>query len=148
MSTKPSNPKDRAATHRLDLSVFPQTGLVYGALAMTEGDCKYGGYNYRAAGVNLSVYIAAMLRHTVKFYAGEWADPITKVPHLGNMIACPAIIADGFEMGNITDDRPPKINTAKLLTDAEEIVKHLHELFPNGPSRFVHVPASLETVQL
>lgn len=134
--TKPSNPKDRAATSRLDVSLFPQSAVIYGALAMTEGDCKYGGYNYRTTGVNVSVYVAALLRHVYKAYNGEWADPVTKVPHFANAIACLAIMIDGYEQGNLKDDRPPVQDTAGLLKRSEEIVTHLQTLFPDGPERF------------
>lgn len=135
---KPTNPKDRAATHRLDISLFPQSAIIYGALGMTEGDCKYGGYNYREAGVNISVYVAALLRHLMKFYNGEWADEKTLVPHLASVQACSAIIIDGFTQGNIVDDRPPKQNIAGLLQACESIVTHLHSTFPEGPPRVIN----------
>lgn len=140
---KPTNPKDRAANHRLDLSLFPMTAIAYGALAMTEGDAKYGGYNYRVGGVLVSVYIAALGRHIDKYYNGEWADPKTRVPHLASAVACLAVIIDAHEAGVLKDDRPPKVDMNKLLTEAEEIVKHLHELFPNGPARYTEIANEL-----
>ena len=133
---KPTNPKDRAATHRLDMSLFPMTAMAYGALGMTEGDCKYGGFNYRVGGVLVSTYIAAFLRHAARYYGGEWCDQKTKVPHLASMLACVAIIIDAHECGVLKDDRPPKDDMNKLLAEFEGIVKHLHEIFPNGPQRF------------
>jgi hypothetical protein len=133
---KPTNPKDRAATSRLDLSLFPQTAIIYGALGMTEGDCKYGGYNYRVGGVLFSVYVAACLRHIFKCYNGEWRDPKTKVPHMASAIADLGIIVDAFECGVLRDDRPPRANIAKLLDTCEELVAHLHQLFPDGPGRY------------
>jgi hypothetical protein len=149
--SKPSNPKDRAATHRLDISLFPQSAIAYGALGMTEGDYKYGGYNYRVAGVSVNTYIAALFRHICKFYNGEWEDQRTKVPHLASALASVAIIVDGFQQGNINDDRPPKQNMDKLLTEFEKIVSHLHETFPNGPERYkeCHAPSidKLDAVQ-
>ena len=133
---KPTNPKDRIATSRLDLSLFPDTAVVYGALAMTEGDLKYGGYNYRPAGVLSSVYIAACRRHLAKWYNGEDNEPKTGVPHLASAIACLAVLIDSIESGNINDDRPPRVDVTSLLTEMEEKVKHLQEMFPNGPQRF------------
>jgi hypothetical protein len=133
---KPTNPKDRAATSRLDLSLFPQTAIIYGALGMTEGDAKYGGYNYRVGGVLFSVYVAACLRHITKCYNGEWADPKTKVPHVASAIACLAIIVDANECGVLKDDRPPKANVGRLLDECEYLVGSLHKLFPNGPGRY------------
>src|SRR5574341_2361077 len=110
---KPTNPKDRAATYRVDLSLLPTAAQVYGSLAMTEGDCKYGGYNFREAGVSVCTYIVAMKRHIEKFENGEFSDPKTKVPHLGSIIACAGIIADGFVQGNIIDDRPQERRVGK-----------------------------------
>lgn len=135
-STKPTNPKDRAATARLDLSLFPDTAVAYGALAMTEGDLKYGGYNYRPAGVLSSVYVAACRRHLAKWYNGEEVDPKTRVPHLASAIACLAVLVDSLESGNLNDDRPPRVDVAGLINKLEVNVKHLQELFPNGPQRY------------
>lgn len=138
LSTKPSNPKDRAATHRVDLTLFPETARVFGAVAMTEGDCKYGAYNYRSVGVRLSTYVAALNRHIGKYYdKGEWADEKTGVPHLANALACIAVLIDGHVAGNIVDDRPPKIQ-GDLYVWAESLTKKLHEIFPQGPERFTH----------
>jgi len=139
IDTKPTNPKDRAATNRLDTSLFPMSAIIAGTIAMTEGDCKYGGYNYREMGVCVSTYISALDRHEMKFYNGEWQDTKTWVAHLGSMIACCAILIDGFAKGNIIDDRPPRLDMTVLLDDAETKVKHLHELFPNGPARYTEV---------
>lgn len=132
---KQTNPKDRCSTNRLDLSLFPATARAYGALGMTEGDCKYGGYNYREFGVSASVYYAACGRHLDDWYNGEWADRKTRIPHLASAIACLGILIDSYEMGNLVDDRPPKLDFRKLLVEAENLVTHLHTLFPNGPKR-------------
>lgn len=136
--SKPTNPKDRAATHRLDLTLWPDTATAYGALAFTEGDCKYGGFNWRPAGVSASVYVAACRRHLSKWYNGEESDPKTKVPHLANALACIAVIIDSYVHGSLNDDRPPATDVAKLLAEFEDKVKHLHEMFPNGPKRYVN----------
>lgn len=134
--SKPSNPKDAAATNRLDLSLFPSTARAYGALAMVEGDQKYGGYNYRKAGVMASIYYAAANRHMDKWYNGEDVDPKTGVPHLANALACIAVLIDGIEMDNWTDDRPPKLDVAGLLNRFEEKVGKLREIFPRRAQRF------------
>ena len=130
-----TNPKDKAATYRLDLSLFPATARAYGALGMTEGDCKYGGYNYREHGVSASVYYSACGRHLDDWYNGEWADRKTGVPHLASALACLGILIDSYECGNLVDDRPPKVDYRKFLIEAEVLAKKLHELFPNGPGR-------------
>lgn len=133
---KATNPKDGVATTRLDLTLFPSTALAFGALAMTEGDCKYGGYNYRVAGVQASVYVAALGRHIAKYYNGEWADIDTKVPHLASALACVAVLIDAHVNDLINDDRPPQSNIGALLSEFENNVRHLQQLFPNGPGRY------------
>jgi hypothetical protein len=136
VDTKPSNPKDAAATARLDLSLFPATARAYGALAMTEGDLKYGAYNYRAAGVNASIYYAAAGRHLDKWYNGEECDQKTKVPHLASALASIAVLIDGIEKGNWTDDRPPTLDQSALLDRFEKTVRHLQEIFPRRTGRY------------
>lgn len=136
---KPTNPKDRAATSRLDLSLFPETAIAYGALAMTEGDCKYGGYNWREAGVLASVYYAAARRHLGKWWDGQDDDPKTWVPHLANALACIAVIIDAVHACQLKDDRPPRTGFAELLGDLEVTVKHLQQEFPNGPGRYTEI---------
>ncbi len=135
MKKKDTNPKDRIATTRLDLSLFPVTAKAYGALAMTEGDLKYGGYNYRTSGVKASVYFAAANRHLDKWFNGEWADQDTHVPHLASALACIGVLIDAIECQKLNDDRPPKCDMARLLDDMENNVIHLQKLFPNGPDR-------------
>ena len=135
MKKKDTNPKDRIATTRLDLSLFPATATTYGALAMTEGDLKYGGYNYRTAGVKASVYFAAANRHLNKWFNGEWADQKTEVPHLASALACIGVLIDAIECDKLNDDRPPKCDMDALLNEMERRVIHLQQLFPDGPER-------------
>lgn len=138
---KSTNPKDAAATTRLDVSVWPETASAYGALAMTEGDYKYGAYNYRIAGVAASVYVSALRRHMAKWYNGEWNDPKTGVPHLANAIACLGVLIDAYEAGKLIDDRPPKVDIGKMFAEMEQRVKKLQEVFPpnQGPGRYTQV---------
>jgi hypothetical protein len=134
---KDTNPKDSAATDRLDLTLFPDTAAAYGALAMTEGDLKYGGYNYRVSGVRASVYVAALRRHMAKWYNGSDHDPKTFVPHLANAIGCLAVLIDAIECGVLVDDRPPRMADVEgFLNDMQGSVAHLQTLFQNPPGRF------------
>ena len=137
---KETNPKDDAAAGtRVDLSLYPQTAIVHGALAMTEGHLKYGGYNYRISGVKASVYIAALRRHLLKWEAGQNWDPKTLVHELGSVIACAGIMIDAEECGKLIDDRPPAVpDIAELLDRAEQITQHLHKIYPpeEGPGRY------------
>lgn len=134
------NAKDREATTRLPLSLVPPGLRSWCALAMAEGDLKYGGFNFRATGVQASIYFDAMGRHMDKwFFHGEEVDPKTLVPHLGNAAACLAIIIDGIEQGNIIDDRPPRQPTT-FYEGAEKIVAHLQSIFPRRVQRYREKP--------
>src|SRR5687767_12813836 len=93
--SKPTNPKDAVGTTKLPMSLVPESVIAYASLAWLEGKTKYGGVNWREAGVRTSIYIDALKRHCAKYYdGGEWADPKTKVPHLASIIACAGIILD------------------------------------------------------
>lgn len=132
-----TNPKDRCASNRIDLSLFPPSARAYGALGMTEGDLKYGGYNYRVAGVKASVYYAAAGRHLDRWFNGEDVDPKTKVPHLASALACIAILIDGTEQGNLNDDRPPE-QPSDLYERLESAVGHLRSTFPRASQRYTN----------
>lgn len=133
---KASNPKDVAATTRLDLSLFPATARAYGALAFVEGDQKYGGFNFRNMGVLASTYYAAAGRHLDKWFNGEEVDSKTQVPHLASALACIAVLIDSIEKGNLRDDRPPHVDMGDLLDRMESKVKHLISIFPRKTERF------------
>ncbi len=134
--TKDTNPKDAAATTRISLSVFPASARAYGALGMTEGDLKYGAFNYRVAGVLASVYYDAVGRHMDKwFFCGEDVDPKTLVPHLANAIASLAVLIDSIEQGNLNDDRPPR-QPVGLYDRLEGNVAHLQKTFPRRVPRY------------
>lgn len=133
---KPTNPKDQAATDRLDLSLFPDTAVAYGALAFTEGHLKYGGYNWRDAGVLSSIYVAALRRHVAKWWNGEEEDPTTGVPHLASALACIAVLIDAVECDKLVDDRPPRVvAVGAFFSEMRDKVRALQKMHLNGPKR-------------
>lgn len=99
------NPKDAAASDRLPLHLIPSVALQWLALALYEGAWKYGRANWRRAGVVTTVYTAAAARHLKKYEAGQDADPKSRVHHLGNVMACCAILLDAELAGMLDDDR-------------------------------------------
>lgn len=130
MNEKPTNPKDKIGSGKLDLGLVPQTGIVAEALAFTEGGLKYGAHNYRAIGVRASIYHAAALRHIFKWWNGEGSDPKTGVPHLGSARACLNVILDAGMMDKLTDDRPPSNRELIAAIDnAEHTVAVLKAMF-------------------
>lgn len=131
--SNPENPKDIVGARKIGLSVVPDSLAVYDAMAFTEGALKYGQYNWRFAGVRVSVYISALRRHLAKFMAGEWADSTTGVPHLASARACLGILLDAKLSNKLVDDRPPAQPALIELIDkeaAEELAK-LKELYKN-----------------
>lgn len=128
VAKKPSNPKEAIGDTKLNLSLVPDTAHMYLASAFTEGALKYGSYNWRAAGVRASTYIAACRRHMAKWWNGEQCDPKTKVHHLASSIACLAIILDAELVGKLNDDRPPKADMTALIESLEGTVAHLKEM--------------------
>ena len=55
--TKQTNPKDMVGTRKAGISCVPQAVLAELGVAMLEGACKYGRFNWRASGVRASVYL-------------------------------------------------------------------------------------------
>ncbi len=123
------NPKDTIGSDKLPLGLVPSTAIAYEALAFLEGAEKYGRYNWRVAGVRASIYHDALMRHVEKWWNGEWADPVTGIPHLASARACLAIILDADECGKLTDDRPPVAPITPLIDRLSADVKRLKELF-------------------
>jgi hypothetical protein len=150
--TKPTNPKDRIAGTKLPCGLAPDTASIGLALAFLEGALKYGRYNWRIAGVLASVYNDAMERHRKKWWNGQNADPLTKVHHLDNLMACAAILRDAEVYGMLNDDRPPCPDPdamAKFIDNSSSIVVHLKELFKeHSPRQFKigDLPPGMEAV--
>jgi len=144
---KPTNPKDAIGSDKLPLDLVPSVLQIYAALAFLEGALKYGRYNWRVAGVRMSIYLAALERHFVKFKDGEWADEKTGVPHLSSMLACIGIILDAKMCGKLTDDRPPKAPTADQIVALEVHVPCLKQLFKDcHPHQHTILDAEKESV--
>lgn len=127
------NPKDAIGASKLAMDLVPDSALVIMTLAFAEGMFKYGRFNWRAFPVRFSVYDAAAMRHRAKLRAGEWADPKTKVPHIGSMMACYAIVNDARVQGTLIDDRPPA--QPALLAEIDkvdmEIQNAMKKIFKN-----------------
>lgn len=129
MSSKETNPKDVMASSKAVLSVVPTSLVAYAAMSFYEGMSKYGAFNWRHAGIKMSVYLNALERHLTRFKNGEDFDPETHVPHLASIIACAGIIIDASLHDKCTDDRAddsPESNAA--VDTAAKVQAHLREL--------------------
>lgn len=151
--TKASNPKEAFGDAKMPLDLLPDTAVVQFNLAFLEGALKYGGYNYRIAGVKASTYVRAARRHLSKWWNGQDADPKTLVNELASVGACIAIMIDAAACGKLTDDRPPRADMERALADAAVVAAHLKQLFrdhhPPQYTQLEHgVPAGTKDVAI
>lgn len=102
------NPKTAAGATKVPLHLVPPSAIHYLALAFEDGARKYGPYNWRDAGVSVSVYVSAAMRHLGSLWDGEDLSPDAKVHHAAHVMACMAIILDAASVGKLNDDRPTK----------------------------------------
>ena len=105
VSEKLSNPKDVIGRAKLPLHLWPTTATAMGSIGLLEGALKYGRSNWREAGVKASIYIDACKRHLDAWFEGEDNAPDSGSPHLGNALACLAILVDAQAAGKLVDDR-------------------------------------------
>jgi CBS domain-containing protein len=127
-NVKDTNPKDAIGSTKLPLHLVPDTIVSYAALSFAEGASKYGGYNWRVAGVRASIYKSALERHLMKWWNGENVDQVTGVPHLSSALACIGIILDADLVGKLTDDRPPYAPINDLIETIEPIVNKVYAI--------------------
>ena len=126
MESKPTNPKDVISGSKLPLHLWPTTATAMGSIGLLEGALKYGRMNWRKSGVRASVYVAACKRHLDAWFEGEDHAPDSGSPHLGNALACLAIIIDAAACGKLEDDRA--YNGAGYRNLVEELNKHVQSL--------------------
>jgi hypothetical protein len=86
-------------------------------MAFKDGAEKYGPYNWRESGreVSIMVYLNAAKRHIAQFQDREDYDQKSKVHHLGHARACLNIVIDSMACDNAIDDRPPHIGLTTIL---------------------------------
>lgn len=138
-ATKPStNPKDAIGNVKLPLHLWPAEATALGCLGMLEGALKYGRNNYVAGdGVIASIYVAACKRHLDAWFSGENMTRDTKQDHLGNALACLAIIVKARAHDKLIDDRDhaPIDGYQQLVDEITPRVKQLQEMFADKNPR-------------
>ena len=113
------NPKDILASRKVALGLLPGAGRIYGALATTLGEKKYGAYNWRKNAVKHTVYLDAAERHLLAIRDGQWLDPESGIPHWGHIIATASIVLDANSVGKLIDDLPPPGKAVEILAKYE-----------------------------
>jgi hypothetical protein len=123
--TKDTNPKSAIGDAKVPLWLLSSIAKIHWAMAQFAGLVKYGAWNWRAAGVRASTYLSAIERHLEAYKNGEEYDPVDGTHHLGNIMACCAILLDARESKMLTDDRPPTIRHRDAIQEAEQLMAKL-----------------------
>jgi Domain of unknown function (DUF5664) len=100
-----SNPKDAAGRAKVPLHLWPSSATAYGSIGLLEGELKYGRNNFRGTQVAASVYVSAAKRHIDAWFEKQETAADTGSLHLGNALACLAILVDAEVNGTLVDDR-------------------------------------------
>lgn len=129
MSTKDSNPKDGIGDKKVPLWLLSPIAKAHWALGQFSGLMKYGAWNWRIAGVRTSVYLSAMERHMDKYKSGERYDAVDGTHHLGNIMACCAILLDAEAANKLNDDRPPSVGVQPAYSECEAMMAKLREQY-------------------
>lgn len=105
------NPKEAAGRAKCPLHLNPPTALRQMAEALQHGAHRggpkgegYGEWNWRAAGINATTYIAAAMRHLTAWQDGEDNDS-SGLSHIAHVMAGMAIVLDAQACGMMKDDR-------------------------------------------
>lgn len=133
-----TNPKDAIGSTKLPLHLWPAEATALGCLGMLEGKEKYGRNNYIAGdGVVASIYLDAVKRHLDAWFSGEEVSPDTQNDHIGNALACLAILAKARAHGKLIDDRDfsPNPGYRELVEKLTPNVKRLQALFADRSPR-------------
>ena len=127
---KDTNPKDGVGSLKPSYAAVPVPVLYELGAALTEGARKYGGYNWRVAGVRTSVYIDATRRHLDSFMEGEDIDPDSGLSHITKAIASLTVFRDAQIQGMVqNDDRPPS-SQVPFMADTQERVTEIAGRYP------------------
>ncbi len=134
-NTKDTNPKDGVGSLKPSYTAVPVPVLYEIGAALTEGARKYGGYNWRVAGVRTSVYIDATRRHIDDFWEGQDIDPDSGLSHITKAIASLVVFRDAQIQNMVAnDDRPP--SSTPFMEDARARVTDIIARYPNPKPNF------------
>lgn len=86
--------KKAAGAKKAQLVLMPPIAEHYICEVLQSGAEKYGEWNWRISGVEVSTYISAIKRHLAAIHAGEWLDPESRKPHIAHIGASACILLD------------------------------------------------------
>lgn len=137
-TSKESNPKDAVGIKKVPFWLVPDRVIAKLAVALYEGALKYGAFNYRVAGIRVSVYTSAAERHIKAYKEGRDIDPDSGLHEIDKAIASLVVLRDGLMQGNAVDDRQPKA-TDGWLEDCNSDVERLAAKYPNPKQPFTEM---------
>ena len=129
ITSKDTNPKDAIAGSKVPLWLCSPIAKAYWSSAQFAGQVKYGAWNWRAVGVRTSVYLSALERHLDAYKSGEEFDPVDGTHHLGNIMACAAILLDAVAAGKLQDDRPPMVSLRGAYNGVERCMEGIKDKY-------------------
>jgi len=129
---KDTNPKDAIGATKPPIHTIPVPVLFEIGNALLEGAVKYGGNNWRAAGVRYSIYYDAAMRHLMSWWAGEDTDPDSGVSHITKAISGLVVLRDAMLNNMAQDDRPPVAPTG-WMANAKGRTEAILKLQPKQP---------------
>jgi len=140
---KPTNPKDALAIRKVPVHLVPMQVIAEVGLAMLEGGRKYGGHNYRDAGVKASVYVDAVFRHVfLQFWEGEDIDKDSGLSHITKAIASLIVLRDSMLMRNWVDDRPIRHPGANITEELNAQAGDVIDKYPKCETPFIESRAN------
>jgi hypothetical protein len=129
------NPKQAAGDTKVPLWLCSAIAKAHWALAQFAGLLKYGAWNWRIAGIQVSTYLSAMQRHIDRYAGGERLDPVDGTHHMGNVMACAALILDAEAAGKLIDDRPPIVDVAPTYDEVQKAMAVLRAAYKDKDPR-------------
>lgn len=139
-----TNPKDSIGDKKAAMHLLSPIAEAHWMVGQYAGMLKYGAWNWRAAGVRSSVYISAARRHLMAYLSGEEYDPVDGSHHLGNVMACAAILLEASAIGKLVDDRPPSFSHRPTLTWAEDRMAQLKVQYSDKTPRHYTIADNVE----
>lgn len=137
---KDTNPKDSVGIRKVPLHVVSSPVMMELGLAMMEGDRKYGGHNYRVAGVRASVYYDALMRHAMSWWEGEDIDQDSQLSHVTKAISTLTVLRDAMINDMWVDDRPPKVKNQQWIKDYNKLASDIIDRYPDRVKPFTEKP--------
>lgn len=125
------NPKTRLGQKKPSITAIPPTALFHLAMAMMDGERKYGLHNWKEKDVPARIYIDAAVRHLLAWADGEEIADDSKCHHVAHAMACCCIILDAMEQGCLIDDRSIPGKTSEVLKRLQRQLEGKPTLQPN-----------------